>query len=102
MDSEHRHELKSNALVNILTHFPEYCKENAYFIIGLALIITAIVTWPIFSKMKDQKVMAQQSYVSDAIQQLNQGIGKALMFGLKDLDVFLDFKVFRDVEYFPV
>ncbi len=78
MDSEHRHELKSNELANILTHFPEFCKKNANVILGLGLIIIALITWPMFTKMSQNKAIAQQSQVSDSIQQLNQSIGMAL------------------------
>ena len=91
MDSEHRHELKSNELANILTHFPEFCKKNANVILGVTLIIVALITWPMFTKMRQQKEIAQESQVSDAIQQLNQSIGKALgeSAGPQSLDAVL-------------
>ncbi|MHC4552603.1 MAG: YfgM family protein [Planctomycetota bacterium] len=87
MDSEHRHELKSNELADILTHLPEFCKKNSNVIIGVALIVIGLVTWPMFNKMGKQKVIAQQSQVSDAIQQLSQSVGAALQETATDADL---------------
>lgn len=78
MDSEHRHELKSNELADFLTNLPQFCKDNARPILGVSLIIIALVTWPMFNKMGKQKTIARQSQVTENIQQLNQSIGKAL------------------------
>ena len=78
MDSEHRHELKSNELADFLTHFPDFLKKNANIIIGVALIAIALVTWPMFSKMSRQKTIAEESMVSESIQLLGQDVMKAL------------------------
>ena len=52
MDAEHRHELKTNELADWIGHAPQYLRENARMIIGVALIIIAIVTWPMFKRMR--------------------------------------------------
>ena len=78
MDSEHRHELKSNELANFLTHFPDFLKKNANIIIGVALIAIALITWPMFNRMSRQKTIAEASQVSESIQMLSQDIMKAL------------------------
>lgn len=78
MDSEHRHELKSNELADFLKNFPQYCKDNSNIILGVGLILVALITWPLFNKMGRNKAVAQQSQVSDAIQKLNQTINDAL------------------------
>lgn len=78
MDSEHRHELKSNELADFLTHFPEFLKKNANIIIGVALIAIALITWPMFTKMSRQKTIAEASQVSESIQLLGQDVMKAL------------------------
>jgi len=44
MDSGHRHELKTNELVDLMTHFPQFLKNNANMIIGIALILIGLVT----------------------------------------------------------
>lgn len=78
MDSEHRHELKSNELADVLTHLPEFFKKNANMIIGISLIIIAFVTWPLFSKMSRQKAIAEKSQVAESIRMLSGDIGAAL------------------------
>lgn len=78
MDSEHRHELKTNELADLLTHFPQFIKKNANTIIGIALILIAVITWPLFSKMGREKSIAEQSQVAQSIQLLNMDIRKAL------------------------
>ncbi len=77
MDSEHRHELKSNELVDFLTHFPEFLKKNANMIIGITLIVVGIISWPLLSNMSEQKAIAEQSQVAQSIQLLGRNIGKA-------------------------
>lgn len=78
MDSGHRHELKTNELVDLLTHFPQFLKKNANMLIGMALILIGLVTWPLFSRMKQQKVIAEDSRVSEAVQLLNKDVMTAL------------------------
>lgn len=78
MDSEHRHELKTNELADTLAHLPELIKKNANMIIGLALIAVALITWPMFNKMSQQKEFAQQSEMTQAIQLLNQDIANVM------------------------
>lgn len=90
MDSEHRHELKSNDLADFLTHLPEFYKKNSNIILGLTLIIIALITAPMFSKMARQKEMAEQSQVSDGISQLNQSIGNTFQNAEEDTSAALD------------
>lgn len=78
MDSDHRHELKTNELADLLTHFPQFLKRNANTLIGLALIIIGLVTWPLLSKMSREKELAEDTRVSQSIQMLGQDIGAAL------------------------
>lgn len=78
MDSEHRHELKSNELAHFLTHFPEFLKKNANMIIGVALILIALITWPMFNRMSQKKTIAEESMVSESIQLLGQDVMKVL------------------------
>lgn len=78
MDSEHRHELKSNELADLLTHFPDFLKRNAYTIIGITLIVIALVTWPLFSRMKQEKTITEEAQVASAIQMLGSDINTAL------------------------
>ena len=78
MDPKHRHELKTNELADLLAHFPQFLKRNANTIIGLALIIIGVVTWPLLSKMSREKKIDEETRVSQSIQMLGQDIGAAM------------------------
>jgi tetratricopeptide (TPR) repeat protein len=41
MKAEHRHELKTNRLEEWLAEFPQWCRDNMVFIIGLAVVAVA-------------------------------------------------------------
>jgi len=90
MDSEHRHELKTNELADALTHLPELIKKNANMIIGLALIAVALITWPMFTKMSQQKALAQDSEMTQAIQLLDQDAINVLRADPDDTQAKLD------------
>ena len=72
MDSEHRHELKTNELADWIGHAPQYLRENARMIIGVALIIIAILTWPTFKKMRAKADLEQKAQTTDLITQSGQ------------------------------
>lgn len=74
MDAQHRHELKTNELADWLTHAPEYLKKNASTIIGAALILIAVVTWPMFTRMREAKNIAKAAVVSESIQNLERDV----------------------------
>ncbi|MHC4882012.1 MAG: tetratricopeptide repeat protein [Planctomycetota bacterium] len=78
MDAEHRHELKTNELADTLAHLPQLIKKNANTVIGVALIAAALITWPMFNKMSQQKETAQQSEMTQAIQLLNGDIANVM------------------------
>lgn len=78
MDSEHRHELKTNELADILAHLPKLIKKNANMVIGLSLIAVALITWPMFNKMGREKERSEQSEMTRAIQLLDQDIVNVL------------------------
>lgn len=77
MDAEHRHELKTNELADWLSHLPELIKKNTNFIIGAALILIGLLTWPLLSRMAQQKEIAQQSEATNSIQMLENDLDKA-------------------------
>ncbi len=74
MDSQHRHELKTNELAEGLSHLPQLLKDNATTIIGVVLIGTALITWPMFNKMSQQKDRAEQTEITQSIQMLNRDV----------------------------
>jgi tetratricopeptide (TPR) repeat protein len=72
MDSEHRHELKTNELADWIGHAPQYLRENARMIIGVALIAIAVITWPMFKKMRIKTDLEQKAQTTDLIEQSGQ------------------------------
>ena len=84
MDSEHRHELKTNELADWLAHTPEFLKKNASTIIGVALIIVAIITWPMFTRMRESSDIAKATAVTDAIQAIDRDVAGVIQAAEKD------------------
>lgn len=78
MDSEHRHELKTNELADLLTHLPQFFKKHANTIIGITLIVIALVTWPLFTRMSREKTITEESRVAESIRMLSGDIQAAL------------------------
>jgi len=74
MDSQHRHELKTNELAEGLSHLPQLLKDNASTIIGVLLIGAALITWPMFTKMTGQKDRAEQTTITQSIQMLDRDV----------------------------
>jgi tetratricopeptide (TPR) repeat protein len=74
MDSQHRHELKTNELAEGLSHLPQLLKDNASFIIGVLLIGAALITWPMFNKMSQQKDRTEQTAITQSIQMLDRDV----------------------------
>lgn len=74
MDAQHRHELKTNELADWLTHAPEFLKKNASSIIGVALIVVGIITWPMFTRMRAASDIAKAAAVTESIQNLERDI----------------------------
>ncbi|MBW8017919.1 MAG: hypothetical protein FVQ82_17245 [Planctomycetes bacterium] len=72
MDAEHRHELKTNELNEILTHFPGFCKKHAHTIIGVALIIVAIISYFGFKSSKQKASGKQQTETTQQIQTIER------------------------------
>jgi hypothetical protein len=59
MDSEHRHELKTNELASWIDHAPEYLKKNYLQVIGIAIILIAIVfSGPVRRRIANSKLAA--------------------------------------------
>ena len=61
MDAEHRHELKTNELAEWMVSFPQFVKENSNRIIGFTLIILGLISWFVFSHIKSQSQVRDQS-----------------------------------------
>jgi len=74
MDSQHRHELKTNELAEGLSHLPQLLKDNANVIVGVMLIGVGLITWPMLTKMTHQKARAERMTITQSIQMLDQDV----------------------------
>ena len=74
MDAEHRHELKQNDLVEWITHFPEYARENYMQIIGVVLVLLGLLSWlfwPSFKGSADNSKLEKQARVTQVMGQVS-------------------------------
>jgi hypothetical protein len=84
MDAEHRHELKSNELAEWIERIPGMIKDNLNVVIGVALILIGLVTWPLLSRMAREKDIAQMTEVTNSIQMLEMETIGAVMQNAED------------------
>ncbi len=71
MDAEHRHELKTNELADWIGHFPDFCRENAKTIIGVALIIAAVGVYFYSRGVRTKARFEQEAQAVSLIERLN-------------------------------
>lgn len=74
MDAKHRHELKQNEFEQILTHFPQFCRDHVWQIVGVVLIIVAIFLWAFRNQLRSipaQMKAQEQSARTQAMLNLN-------------------------------
>ncbi len=74
MDSQHRHELKTNELAEGLSHLPRLLKDNASTIIGVLLIGAALITWLMSNKMSQQKERVEQTTITQSIKMMDRDV----------------------------
>ena len=77
MDSEHRHELKTNELADWIEHAPEYIRKNYLQIIGVLLIIVGILSWGPLTRMREGTDTKQAVETTELIEKVSQS--KALI-----------------------
>lgn len=90
MDTEHRHELKTNQLADWIKRAPALIKQNANTIIGAALIIIGLITWPMFSRMRAASETAKAAAVVEAMDSVERDLMTALQASQKDTQARLD------------
>jgi len=72
MDSEHRHELKTNELANLISHSGQFIRKNYLQITGGILIIIAIGLWGPVRGFRDKAKLENQAQTTEVIEQLSQ------------------------------
>lgn len=84
MDAEHRHELKSNELAEWMGRIPGLVKDNLNIVIGVALILIGLLTWPLLSRMAQEKDVAQMTEATNEIQMLEMEAMRAVYQNTED------------------
>ena len=72
MDSEHRHELKTNELANLISHSGQFIRKNYMQITGVVLIIVTIGLWGPVRGFRDRAKLQAQAQASEVLEQLPQ------------------------------
>ncbi|MBW8034480.1 MAG: hypothetical protein FVQ79_02110 [Planctomycetes bacterium] len=78
MDSEHRHELKTNELAQWLSNLPGFLKENGKNILGILLIAAAVFSYFYFKAKKTSTVNMEQAQNTALIQQVSRNKAEAI------------------------
>ncbi len=78
MDSEHRHELKTNELADFIGHVPQYLRDNAMMISAVILIAVAAIATRVTLSVRKQSYRDSQARVTAAIGALGRGKGQAI------------------------
>lgn len=76
MDSEHRHELKTNELADWIAHIPQFISKNYLQIIGVCLIVTAVLLWGPLRRSKQKAKTGEQAKTTLIIGEV--GMAKAV------------------------
>ncbi len=72
MDTEHRHELKTNELADWIVHLPVFLRRNWAQITGLILIVIALLVLPISKWKRHNAILTQQTETTQLIQKIAQ------------------------------
>ncbi len=78
MDSEHRHELKTNELAQWLSNFPSFLKENALRIVGILLIAAAVFSYFSYKSKKTSTVNLVEAQNTVLMQQISRNKTEAV------------------------
>ena len=79
MDSEHRHELKTNELANWIGHAPEFFRKNYLQIFGVLLIIAGLLSWPAWNRKREGTDIKQAVETTELIEKISRSKSDAVM-----------------------
>lgn len=70
MDSKERHEMRTNELADWLGHVPDFLNKYRNQLIGAALIIVGLISWPILNRWRQGSDFAIKSQISGMLDTL--------------------------------
>ncbi len=88
MKSDHRHELKTNALAEWIANFPQWARENRTSIITILVVVVAAAVlyfWLLYGR--EEKAAGEQLELTRLINQLQQNKIQVLSAGSQGRDV---------------
>jgi tetratricopeptide (TPR) repeat protein len=73
MDSKHRHELMHNELADWIGKLPELARTYRNQIIGVALVIIGLISWPILNRWREDSDFVAKAQVTEQIDAVEMG-----------------------------
>jgi tetratricopeptide (TPR) repeat protein len=70
MDSKHRHEMMTNELADWMGHIPDFLNTYRNQLIGIALVIIGLVSWPILNRWRQQSDFTAKAQISGMLDSL--------------------------------
>lgn len=73
MDSKERHEMMTNELADWMGQVPDFLKQYQNLLIGAALIVIGLLSWPILNRWRQQSDFAVETEISGVLDSLEVG-----------------------------
>lgn len=90
MDTEHRHELKTNELADWIVHVPRFFRENLRWIIGGSLILVAVLVFMFGQNIRANSFDYQLSQTTSQIEGLQRAQFAVIQNQMQDNPVVMD------------
>lgn len=90
MDTEHRHELKTNELADWIVHVPRFFRENLRWIIGGSLILVAVLVFMFGRNIRANSFDYQLSQTTGQIEGLQRAQFAVIQNQMQDNPVVMD------------
>lgn len=78
MDSKERHELMNNELADWIGHIPDFLNTYRNQLIGVALVIIGLISWPILNRWRQESDFAAKAAIVKELDSLEMGKYQAL------------------------
>jgi tetratricopeptide (TPR) repeat protein len=78
MDSKERHEMMTNELADWMGHIPNFLTTYRNQLIGVALVIVGLISWPILNRWRQQSDFTTKAEIVGILDSLDMGKYQAL------------------------
>lgn len=73
MDSKERHEMMNNELADWMGHIPDFLNTYRNQLLGVALVIIGLISWPILNRWRQQSDFAAKAEIVGVLDSLDNG-----------------------------